>query len=88
MRPHHLIFTLSLGLTACTVPDTTKGTVHQFNGNTVTIRGTFATDGSPARPTPAMIEQAQKVCKDAQYLSATPSNINEYDMNFLYLFKC
>jgi hypothetical protein len=77
---------LGLGATACTVPETMEGSVYQFNGETVTIRGAFSDLQGPARPTAAMVDQARDVCPGATYLSAnpTPGDVN----TFLYLFRC
>lgn len=68
------------------IPETTRGSVYQFNGETVTIRGDFSADGTPAKPTEAMIAQAKDVCPGATYLSATPTPDDVW--TFLYLFKC
>ena len=48
---------MAAALLGCTVSDDTKGSVYQFNGETVTIRGAYDMDlsGRPAQPTPAMI---------------------------------
>jgi hypothetical protein len=73
-------------LAACTVPETMRGSVYQFNGDSVTIRGAFSQDGTPARPTAAMVEQAREVCPNATYLSANPTPDDVY--TFLYLFRC
>lgn len=75
----------ALALTACDVPDDTRGSVYQFNGDTVTIRGQFQ-PGEIAKPTSAMVAQANEVCPGAQYLSANPTPSDTY--TFLYLFKC
>lgn len=73
-------------LSACQVSETQQGSVQQFNGETVTIRGAYSMDGSTARPTSAMIEQARAICPGAEYLSANPSPSDTY--TFLYLFRC
>jgi hypothetical protein len=75
-------------LAGCVVPETQEGSVYQLTNETVTIRGAFSADGSPAAPTAAMQAQAEAQCAGAQYLSATPSHIHEYDYTFLYLFRC
>ncbi|MEO1108262.1 MAG: hypothetical protein AAFX90_10100 [Pseudomonadota bacterium] len=84
-----------IALSACTasipVPDDTPGTVHQFNGETVTIRGAFERDRletEAATPTSAMVAQAKGVCPGAQYLSATPDSVTAYYTTFLFLFRC
>jgi len=77
---------VAAALAACAIPETTRGTVYQFNGDSVTIRGAFAWDGSPARPTVAMIAQARDVCPNATYLSANPTPGDQYTA--LYLFRC
>ncbi len=79
------IIALPVLLSACVVPEDTEGSVYQFNGDTVTIRGGF-TAGKVAEPTAAMRAQADAVCKGATYLSANPSP-TDYD-TFLYLFRC
>jgi hypothetical protein len=86
MRVLALLSVSALVVSACTVADDFEGSVYQFNGETVTIRGAYSMDGSTARPTSAMIRQAKDVCPGAEYLSATPSPTDEY--TFLYLFKC
>ena len=81
---------LCVSLASCAIPTSMKGSVHELTEHTVTIRGAF--DMSPgagaARPSLAMIAQAQDLCPGAEYLSATPSNIHKYDYTFLYLFRC
>lgn len=77
-----------VALASCAPSQDTKGTVHQYNGETVTIRGVYDMSPVPgvAEPTDAMREQARQVCPEATYLSATPSPTDNY--TFLYLFKC
>lgn len=72
-----------LALAACVSPDK-QGGVYAVTDHTVTIRGAFSLDGSTAKPTPAMVAQAQAICPGAQYLSASPHD----DWTFLYLFRC
>lgn len=73
-------------IAGCTVPDTFAGSVVAVTDRTVTVRGTYAMNGAPAQPTPAMVAQAQAICPAAQYLSATPTagNLDMFD----YLFMC
>lgn len=77
-----------LGLSACmsTIPEDGRGSVYQFNSETVTIRGGFDASRGAAKPTPQMIEQAREVCPNATYLSANPTPSDTY--TFLYLFRC
>ena len=60
------------------------GQILDYNGNTVTIRGPFPTDGSFATATPAMLENARTVCPNARYLTAAPYD----DWSFVYKFAC
>jgi hypothetical protein len=73
-------------LTACVVSEDTTGHVKEVGARTVTIQGAFSADGSAARPTAAMVAQAQEICPGAKYLSATatPGNLDTFD----YLFLC
>lgn len=84
--------TLAATLAACTPTQDTRGDVYEITDHTVTIRGAFdelgAFSGKSAAPTAAMIAQAQEVCPGAQYLTAIPSNLHEYDYTFLYRFRC
>ena len=75
-----------VSLMACAPTSDTKGEIMAMNSETVTIRGVFdMTPGSgPAKPTPAMVAQAEEACRDAKYLGATPHD--EY--TFAYLFRC
>ena len=82
-------------LAACTasipVPEDTPGVVHQFDGNTVTIRGAFEPDRlatETAKPTQKMIEQAQEVCPNARFVGAAPSEVTAFYASFLFQFKC
>lgn len=86
MRRIAILAAIALG--GCVVPETQEGSVYQFNGETVTIRGVYTMDlgATPAHPTAAMVAQAKAVCPGATYLSATPSP-TDYD-TFLYLFRC
>jgi len=87
---------LTLGLlAACTasdpVPEDAPGVVHQFDGDTVTIRGAFEPNRlatETARPTQRMIEQAKEVCSNARFVGAEPSDVSPYYVSFLYNFKC
>jgi hypothetical protein len=78
----------AISLSGCVVPETQEGSVYQFNGETVTIRGVYdmTLSGKPAAPTAAMVAQAKAVCPGATYLSANPSPSDDY--TFLYLFRC
>jgi len=74
-----------VALTACaSVPDSEPGQILDYNGEVVTIRGPFPTDGSVATATPAMIENARTVCPNARYLTAAPYD----DWSFVYKFAC
>ncbi|MEQ3625975.1 MAG: hypothetical protein ABNH26_08710 [Celeribacter sp.] len=76
-------------LAGCTVPEDTPGSVYEVTQHTVTIRGAYDMSlGGKAHPTAAMIQQAKDICPGATYLSATPSNLHEYDYTFRYLFRC
>jgi hypothetical protein len=77
-----------IALAACTVSEDTRGGVYAVTDQSVTIRGVYdlSLSSGPARPTQAMIAQAQDVCPDATYLSASPSPTDDY--TFLYLFRC
>lgn len=79
-------FAVTALLSGCVVPEDVRGTVTQYNGDSVTIRGAFSMDGSPARPTAGMAAQAREVCPGAKYISADPASGDDY--SFLYLFKC
>lgn len=74
-------------LAACNIPETKEGSVVNYNGETVTIRGAYSLNTpGPAKPTLAMIEQAKAICPNARYLSANPNSGDNY--TFLYLFAC
>lgn len=79
-------------LAACTPTQDTRGELYEVTDNMVTIRGAFdmslGNAGTPAAPTAAMVAQAREVCPDAQYMTAVPSNLHEYDYTFLYRFRC
>lgn len=80
------MFLLVSAVAGCTVPETFEGSVTQITDRTVTVRGTFAMDGSTARPTAAMVAQAKAICPTARYVSATAvvGDVNFFD----YLFQC
>ncbi|ARC87143.1 hypothetical protein [Rhodovulum sp. MB263] len=71
-------------LVGCVVSPDKEGGVYEITDHTVTIRGAYSLDGTAAKPTPAMVEQAKGICPKATYLSATP--FDEWTM--LYLFRC
>ena len=78
-------------LAACAVPPETRGELYEVTDNMVTIRGAINTNilvAGEAAPTPAMIAQAREVCPNAQYMSAAPSDLHQYDMDFLFKFRC
>lgn len=77
---------LCLPLAACVVSEDTPGYVTEVGSRSVTIQGTFSTDGSIARPTSAMVAQAKEICPGARYMSAKPTvgNLDTFD----YLFLC
>lgn len=77
-------------LAACTPTQDTEGAVFEVTDNMVTIRGAYdMTLGSGvAKPTQAMIAQAEAVCPGAVYMTAVPSNLHQYDATFLYKFRC
>ena len=79
-----------LMLSACAVSPDMQGSVYELTETTVTIRGAYDMNlgSGPASPTPAMVAQAEEQCPGAKYLSATPSNLHQYDYTFLYLFRC
>jgi hypothetical protein len=86
---------LPLALAACTasipVPEDTPGVVHQFDGDSVIIRGAFEPDRlatETAKPTQRMIEQAQEVCPGARFVGAAPSHVSPYYISFLFQFRC
>ena len=86
---------LALALAACTVPETHLGTVHEITEQTVTIRGSYSLYSGPAVPTAAMRGQAEAICPNAEYISATPWG-HVYGTGYyavqstqrLYLFRC
>lgn len=78
-------------IAACTPTQDTRGELYEVTDNMVTIRGAFdmsLANAGPAAPTAAMIAQAQAVCPGAQYMTAVPSNLHDYDYTFLYRFRC
>jgi len=83
-------FIALIALAGCVVPQDQKGDVYDITENTVTIRGAYdmTLDGTPAKPTAAMVAQAEAICPNARYLTAIPSNLHEYDYTFLYRFQC
>lgn len=84
MKP--LAILAAIALAGCVTTDpATRGSVYEITEKTVTIRGAY-TYGKTAKPTTAMVAQAQEICPNAQYLSANPSP-TDYD-TFLYLFRC
>lgn len=86
MKLNPLPLAIAVTITGCVVSDDTEGSITQISDRTVTIRGAYSMDGTPARPTSAMIRQAQAICPGAKYISANPSP-TDYD-TFLYLFQC
>lgn len=77
-----------LSLVACvTVSEDTPGRILEFNGASVRIAGGLPQGASTARPTEAIIAQAQSVCPDARYLGASPTP-GDYVVEFEYLFAC
>lgn len=80
-----------IALAACGAPPAdTAGQVTQFTGQTVTVRGAADnTLGATPTPTAAMAAQAKQQCGgSASYLSATPSNLHQYDFAYNFLFRC
>ena len=86
---------LALALAGCTLSESHLGAVHEITEQTVTIRGSYSLYSGPAVPTTAMRAQAEAICPDAEYLSATPwSHVYGYgyyatpSSQQLYLFRC
>lgn len=73
-------------LSACeTATEDDPGSVIDFNGDTVTMRGFVPEGARYARPTVAMEAKAKEICPRAEYLSARPYGDG---WTFAYLFKC
>ena len=63
------------------------GAIYELTAVTVTIRGIYdAFDGKTAEPNATMRAQAEAVCPNAEFLSATPYPYDNW--TFLYLFRC
>lgn len=86
-----VVLVASALLAACTPTEDTAGQVVDITDHMVVINGAFdmnIANAGPAKPTAAMIAQAQAICPGAQYLTAEPSNRSEYDWTFNYKFRC
>lgn len=91
MRLTSLAVIATATVAACTPTQDTQGQVYEVTETMVTIRGAFdmnIANAGPAAPTEAMIAQARDICPGAQYMTAVPSNLHDYDMTFLYRFRC
>ena len=96
MAQYHRIFAVLLVLSAACSPvtDETRGRIYRVTDSSVTIIGPYAkrsmddlyTPHHVAQPTAAMTAQAQEVCPNAKFVSASPSTV-DFD-NLLFLFRC
>lgn len=80
-----------IALAGCVPAPDSQGTVTEYNGASVTIRGqgdfSLANAGKGFTPTPGVIAQAKTICPGAHFVSWSPNKSSEFLIDYLFICR-